>query len=75
MISEELIDLAERTEAQLNLIDKAVDIGKERDGIFRQGQWIGLPNKLDWTWESLSGLYTGVLDTVDTFLSSGTSKR
>lgn len=74
-VSEELTNLAERTESQYELVEKTIDIGQYRNGIFLQVQWLGIPDKRDWKRVSLPYLYTDVPDTVETFLCFKTGKK
>lgn len=52
-VSLELLDLAHRTEAQYELVEKSFSIGEDHHGIFLQIQWLGLPDENDRTWVSL----------------------
>lgn len=64
------MNFAERTEVQYEFIENITDIDKERDGIFLQVQWLGLPGKQDWAWVPLADLYTDVPDIDTEFLRS-----
>lgn len=66
---------AERTEARYELIHNIVDIGEDRNGIFLQVQWLGLPDEWYWKWVPLADLYSDVLDTVMEFFRSQMTKR
>lgn len=48
-VSNELLDLAERSEAQYELADKIVAIGEDHDSIFFQVCWLGLPGEINFT--------------------------
>ena len=70
VVSKELLDLADRSEAQYELVEKIIAIGEEHYGIFLQVQWLGLPDAIDYTWVSLKTLFEDMPDFVTEFLNS-----
>ncbi len=44
-VSEEMLQLAEHTEARFQILEKIQDISKDRGGIVLQVQWAGIPKK------------------------------
>lgn len=69
-VPQEMIDIALRTEARYEVVEKILDIGEAPDGIFFQVQWDGLPDKEDWTWQPAADLYADIPDGVRHFLST-----
>lgn len=67
-VSESLLELADRTEAQYELVDKIIGIGEDHDGIFLHVQWLGLPDEIDRTWVPLTSLFEDMPDMVQEFL-------
>ena len=64
-----LLELANHTEAQYELVDEIVDIGEADDGIFLQVRWMGLPDIIDHTWVKLEDLNEDIPDALALFLS------
>ena len=69
-VSKALLDLADRSEAQYELVEKIIGIGEDHNGIFLNVQWLGLPDPIDHTWVSLASLHEDMPDTVIEFLHS-----
>ena len=74
-VPQDMLDLAERTESRYEVIEKIVDLGQHRDGLFFRVQWEGLPDKRDYTWQPVEELYADVPDVVNAFLSSFKNKK
>jgi len=74
-VSEELMDLAERSEAKYELVEKIIDIGEDHDGIFLQVQWQGLPDRRDWTWNYLADMHEDMPEVVEEFLDKSKAKN
>lgn len=74
-VSQEMFDLAERTESRFEVVEKLLDVGEAPDGLFFRVQWEGLPDKRDWTWQPVSELYSDIPDTVVNFLKAFKSKN
>lgn len=48
-IPQDMIDLADRTEARYQVVKKIINLGQAPDGLFFQVEWEGLHDKCDWT--------------------------
>ncbi|CDF77419.1 unnamed protein product [Chondrus crispus] len=44
--------------------------GTRKEGIWIQVQWLGLPDRRDWTWQPLKELFEDVPDMVREFLDA-----
>lgn len=66
--SEKLLKQTEHIEANYEMVEKLLDIGESDDGLCIQVQWLGQPDKSDWTWQPVQELYEDVPDRVKTFL-------
>lgn len=66
-VPQKMLDLTDRTETQFEVVEKIIDIGKALDRLFFQVQWEGLPDKQDWTWQSVKELYKNISDVMSTF--------
>lgn len=73
-VSKELLDLADRSEAQYEIVEKIVDIGETPDGLFLQIQWLGLPDSTDKTWVSLQTIFEDMPNIVREFLQTHKGK-
>ena len=70
-VSAKLLPHAEHSERKYELVDELLDIsGNDKSGIFIQVKWVGLPEKSDWTWQSLQALYEDVRDEVEQLLET-----
>ena len=68
-VSKKLLELADRSEAQYEIVGKIVDIGEDHDGIFLQVQWLGLPDAIDRTWLPLKSMNEDMPEAVLEFLN------
>ena len=75
VVSKELMDLAERTEARYELMENLMNIGEDDDGIHIQVQWLGLPDQRDWIWVPLPTLLEDAPDMLTSFLSMFKKKK
>lgn len=73
-VPQDMLDLADHTETRFEVVEKIIDIGETPDGLFFQVQWEGLPDKQDWTWQSVKELYEDIPDMVSTFLQTTKKK-
>lgn len=69
IVSKKLMEHVEHTEANYEIIEKLLDIREASDGIFVQVQWAGLPEKCDWTWNSIEQLHEDVPEKLEYLLS------
>lgn len=67
-VSDDMLDLVERTESQYEIIKRIVDIGEADDGIFLRVVWNGLPDERDWTWQKAQEHFVDIPDIVKHFL-------
>jgi len=74
-VSQKMLDLAETTQAQYEVVDKIVGIQQSHDGIFFKVQWEGLPDKRDHTYHLIDELYADVPVLVTEFLETYKSKK
>ncbi|CDF35328.1 unnamed protein product [Chondrus crispus] len=57
-VSAKLMKHAEHSEARFEMIEKLMDVtGTRKEGIWIQVQWLGLPDRRDWTWQPLKELF------------------
>ena len=68
-VSEVLRQQLEHIESKYEVIDKFLDISESKEGIFVQTQWLGQPDKVDWTWQPLPELFEDVPEKLEDFLS------
>lgn len=74
-VPQAMLDLADKTESRYEVIDRIVDIGEDKDGIWFRVIWDGLPDQRDWTWQLASVLYTDIPDQVIEFLKTAKKKK
>lgn len=74
-VSQDLLDLANRSEGQYEIVDRIVDIEEESDVILLNIQWLGLPNVVDRTWVSLQTMFEDMPDTVIDFIQTQKAKK
>ncbi len=74
-MSTKLLKQAEHIEAKFEMVDMILDIREADDGIFFQVQWLGKPDKVDWTWQSITEMYEDVPERVQEFLNSAQRTR
>lgn len=74
-VSPELRNQAEHMEAKFEVVEELVDIAEGDRGIFIQVKWLGLPDKCDWTWQSLQELYEDIPDRLHQYLQGGRRKK
>lgn len=68
-VSKHLLQHMEHSKAKSELVDNIKDIpGNRKDGLFLKVEWLGLPDKRDWTWQPLKELYEDVPARVVEFL-------
>lgn len=73
-VPEQVLDLADRTAAKYEVVEKIVDIDDNEDGIWFQLQREGLPEQRDYTWSALSDIYQHIPGMVKEFLQGSTKK-
>jgi len=74
-VPQDMLELADKTESRYEVIDKIIDIGEDKDEIWLQVVWDGLPDKRDWTWQLDPFLYTDIPDLVLDFLHQSKKKK
>jgi len=67
-VSPTLLELAERTESRYEIVERIHDVGEDKDGMFLNVEWAGLPDRRDWTWNPLGEMYEDVPQLVTDFL-------
>ncbi len=75
-VSERTMQHAAHTEAKYEINDELMDIKKKKIGdMFVLTRWVGLPDKCDFTWQSLKELHEDVPDMLKKFLSNYESSK
>lgn len=74
-MSQKILDYVDRLKAQYEIVDKIIDIGEDRDGIFLQIQWLELPDAIDLTRVSVQNMFKDMPDTVVDFLQNHSRKK
>ena len=59
-IPKEMLDIAERSEARFEFIEKIIDIGEAPDGLIFHFAWERLPDKRDWTCQPAAELFVDI---------------
>lgn len=67
-VSSHLLRHGEHSEAKYEIIEIFMDIDEGDDGIMVLNQWVRLPDKCDFTWQSFKELYEDVPEALDEFL-------
>lgn len=67
-VSSRLMKQVEHLEARYEMIERLHNIDETNEGIFIQVQWLGQPDRTDWTWQPLLQLYEDVPERVAGFL-------
>lgn len=75
IVPSEVLDLADRSAAKYEVVEKIVDIAENDEGIWLRLQWEGLPDERDYTWAILSDLYEDIPDMVTDFLKASAKKK
>ena len=75
VLSKELMDLVERTEARYELMENLMVIGEDADGIQIHVQWLGLPDQRDRTWVPLLTLLEDAPEMLTSFSSMLKKKK
>lgn len=63
-VPEEVLELADCSEAKHEILGRILDIGLENSKIWLQLQWEGLPDVRDYTWSALQDIFEDVQDMV-----------
>lgn len=63
-VTQEMLNLAEKTESRYEDIDKILDAGHADDGLFFLVKWETLPRKQHFNWNRMEDLYADVPDIV-----------
>lgn len=71
-VSLDLLRHVKHSEAKYEIIEKFIDIDEGDDGIMILTKWVGLPDKCDFTWQSLRELHKDVPDALDHFCRNPT---
>lgn len=71
----EVLDLADRTTAKYEVVERIVDISKNHEGLWLRLQWEGLPEERDYTWATLDDMYAEIPEMVITFLRASGKKK
>lgn len=75
-VSAEFLQHAENSEAKYEMVEKLLDISKDGNGeICVQAQWLGLPDKCDWTWQPVQELFEDVPEKLTEFLQRSGKKK
>ena len=73
--SDKIIEHATHTEASYDMIEEILDIGEEDRVLWLRLKWLGLPDKKDYTWQTLAILMEDVPDMVIQYLDKCKKKR
>ncbi|MEM1369509.1 MAG: RNase H-like domain-containing protein [Cyanobacteria bacterium P01_H01_bin.15] len=74
-VPKEILELADMSESRYEIAEKITDVGEDNESLFLRVQWEGLPDERDWTWHSLSDLFTDIPDMVKEFLSAHPQRK
>lgn len=73
-IPEEVLDLADRTAAKYEVVEKIIDIAENDEGIWLRLKWEALPEERDYTWAPLALMYQYIPYMVTAFLKATTKE-
>lgn len=70
-----MMDLAERTTAKYETIERIIEVGEDPDGLFFRVQGDGLQDMRDRTWHAAAELYADIPESVSEFLKTCKGKK